>query len=184
MLDEETGKPTVEDGRNVIIGGMITSMNTKYTKTNQLMAFLMVEDLMGTIEVVVFPKTFEQYRSALGEDKKVLILGRAQVEDEKDAKLIAQEIHAFDEAAKELWIQFSTKGEFEEKEQDLLHAIEGYEGNDTVVIYISGEKAVKRLPKNWNTSADDGAKETLEALFGAENVKVVQKHVEFQGKRY
>jgi DNA polymerase-3 subunit alpha len=183
-LDEETGKPAIKDGTYVVVGGMITVMTTKYTRTNQMMAFLTVEDLTGTIEVVVFPKTFDAYRHALGEDKKVLILGRAQVEDEKEAKLIAQEIHGFDEVQKELWVQFASKQEYEAGRERLLDIIRDFDGNDPVVIYVASPRAIKRLPANWNTSAADGAAEALSEAFGEKNVKVIQKNVEFQRKRY
>lgn len=180
----ETDTEVLADGKNVVIGGMITSMNTKYTKNNQMMAFLMLEDLVGTVEVVVFPKVFENYRSALQEDNKVLIYGRVQAEEEKDAKLIAQEIHGFDEAGKEIWIRFATKEEYLQQEQKLLELVQGYDGKDGVVVYLTEDKAMKRLPKNCDTSVAEGAEEALKAAFGPQNVKVIQKNVEFQQKRY
>ncbi len=66
---DEVGKTIVEDNSNVVIGGMITSKKVKTTKTNQLMAFITVEDLVGTVEVLVFPKIYEKNRQAFTEGK-------------------------------------------------------------------------------------------------------------------
>ena len=183
-IDDETGKSSVEDGKMVIIGGMIVDKTIKYTKNNQIMAFLTLEDLLGTIEVIVFPRDYEKYRNYIEQDAKVLIRGRAQVEEEKDAKLICSEIHGFDETKKEMWIQFPTKEEFEERQQELFDAISDMDGEDGVVIYIASPKAMKRLPANWNISVNVYSIQKLKEIFGEDNVKVVEKNVEFQGKRY
>ena len=102
MLDEETHKATVADGAMVIIGGMITDKTIKYTRNNQTMAFITIEDLLGSVEVIVFAREYEKYRNLLEVDNKVLIKGRAQAEEEKNAKLICTEMHGFDEVRKEL----------------------------------------------------------------------------------
>ena len=183
-IDDETGKSSVEDGKMVIIGGMIVDKTIKYTKNNQIMAFLTLEDLLGTIEVIVFPRDYEKYRNYIEQDAKVLIRGRAQVEEEKDAKLICSEIHGFDETKKEMWIQFPTKEEFEERQQELFDAVSDMDGEDGVVIYIASPKAMKRLPANWNISVNVYSIQKLKEIFGEDNVKVVEKNVEFQGKRY
>ena len=67
---------------------MITDKTVKHTKTNQMMAFVTVEDLLGTVEVVVFPRDYEKNRALLEIDQKVFIKGRVSEEDEKASKLI------------------------------------------------------------------------------------------------
>ena len=184
MLDEETHKATVADGAMVIIGGMITDKTIKYTRNNQTMAFITIEDLLGSVEVIVFAREYEKYRNLLEVDNKVLIKGRAQAEEEKNAKLICTEMHGFDEVRKELWIQFATKEEFEAKQQTLFDAIADMDGEDNIVVYISAIKAMKRMPTNWNISINEDAMEKISQIFGRQNVKVVEKNVEFQRKRY
>ena len=184
MLDEETHKATVADGAMVIIGGMITDKTIKYTRNNQTMAFITIEDLLGSVEVIVFAREYEKYRNLLEVDNKVLIKGRAQAEEEKNAKLICTEMHGFDEVRKELWIQFATKEEFEAKQQILFDAIADMDGEDNIVVYISAIKAMKRMPTNWNISINEDAMEKISQIFGRQNVKVVEKNVEFQRKRY
>lgn len=98
MLDEETGVVTVPDQVNVVIGGMIAEKTVKYTKNDKVMAFLNIEDLVGNVEVVVFPKDYEKYSALLMEDAKIFIKGRTSVEEEKDGKLICEQIASFEEA--------------------------------------------------------------------------------------
>ena len=76
QLDEETGHTKVHDGAKEIIGGMITEKTIKHTKTNQMMAFITIEDLLGTVEVVVFPRDYEKNRDYLEADSKVFVRGR------------------------------------------------------------------------------------------------------------
>ena len=80
--DEETGRTKVRDGSRQIIGGMIKDKTVKHTRTNQMMAFVRVEDLLGTAEVVVFPREHDNSREFLEVDNKVFIRGRASAEDE------------------------------------------------------------------------------------------------------
>ncbi len=97
-LDEENGQAKVEDQKNVILGGMIADKTIKYTKNDKVMAFLNLEDLVGNVEVVIFPKDYEKYSTLLLEDAKIFIKGRASVEEDKDAKLICEQIVSFEEA--------------------------------------------------------------------------------------
>ncbi|MBO5209641.1 MAG: DNA polymerase III subunit alpha [Lachnospiraceae bacterium] len=172
-LDEETGTAHVADGQSVTVGGMIADKKLKYTKNEKVMAFLQIEDLVGTIEVIVFPKDYERNANKLIEDQKVFVKGRVSAEEDKDAKLICEKITAFDEIPKKLWIKFPTKELYEEKEAELMAVLHDSEGKDNVVIYIENPKAMKQLPPNQNVNADLALIEQLEVLFGKENVRVV-----------
>lgn len=173
LLDEETDTTPVKDGQSVMIGGIIADKRLKYTKNEKVMAFLQIEDLVGTVEVIVFPRDYERNADKLTEDKKVFIKGRVSAEDEKDAKLICEKITGFEEIPKKLWIKFPTKELFEEKEEELLASIHDSEGKDSVVIYIENPKAMKTLPPNQNVNADSMLIDKLEALYGKENIRVV-----------
>lgn len=100
LLDEESGEVKLRDNQKVIIGGMITEKTIKYTKNNKTMAFLSLEDLFGTVEVIVFPGEYERYHTLLNEDEKVFIRGHANVEEDKNAKIICEQICTFAEAGK------------------------------------------------------------------------------------
>lgn len=178
LLDEETGEVKVKDNQSVIVGGMITEKTIKYTKTNKAMAFLTLEDLFGTVEIIVFPKDYERYHALLNEDEKVFVKGHANVEEDKNGKLICERIYSFDETKRELWLQFSTKEEFEARERELYSILHDSDGNDSVVIYISSMKAMKRLPQSQNVCADSEIVNNLTNFLGKNNVKVVEKSIE------
>ncbi|MCI8773953.1 MAG: DNA polymerase III subunit alpha [Lachnospiraceae bacterium] len=173
LLDEETDTTVVKDGQSAVIGGIISDKRLKYTKNEKVMSFLLIEDLLGTVEVIVFPRDYEKFSDKLIEDKKVFIKGRVSVEDEKDAKLICEKITAFEEMPKKLWIKFPNKETFEEKEAELMASLRDSEGVDSVVIYIESPKAMKTLPPNQNVNADSGLIDRLESLYGKENIRVV-----------
>ena len=178
LLDEETGEVKVKDNQTVIVGGMITEKTIKYTKTNKTMAFLTVEDLFGTVEILVFPRDYEKYHHLLNEDEKVFIRGRANVEEDKNGKLICESIYSFDDTKRELWLQFETKEAFEEKEQELYTMLRDSDGKDEIVIYISAIKAMKRLPSSHNIRVNDEIVNNLTNFLGKNNVKVVEKSIE------
>ena len=178
LLDEETNEVKVKDNEVVIVGGMITEKTIKYTKNNKTMAFITLEDLVGTVEVIIFPKDYEKYHHLLNEDEKVFIRGRANVEEEKDGKIICEQIYSFDDTKRELWLQFETKEAFEEKEQQLYEMLHDSDGKDSVVIYISSIKAMKKLPESQNVCADMVIVNNLTNFLGKNNVKVVEKNIE------
>ena len=173
IWDDEIHAIHVADGAKVTIGGMITDKKIKYTKNNQIMAFFQLEDLVGNVEVVVFPKTYEKCSANLIEDNKVFITGRVQADDEKDGKVICESIQSFDEIPKKLWIKFSTKESYQEKEKRMYQLLADSEGRDQVVIYIENPKAMKTLPPNRSVSAGRELVELLSKEFGEENIRVV-----------
>ncbi|MEE1248599.1 MAG: DNA polymerase III subunit alpha [Lachnospiraceae bacterium] len=178
LLDEETGEAKIKDGERVTVGGMLTGKTIKYTKTNQVMAFITLEDLVGTVEIIVFPRDYEKYHEFLVEDAKIFVRGRANVEEEKNGKLICEKIYRFDDTKKELWLQFASLKEYEEKEKELFPLLDDSDGNDEVIIYIAQEKRMKRLAKSHSVKADSRLVNVLTSFLGEGNVKVVEKNVE------
>ena len=178
VVAEGESTPAVRDNENAIIGGMIVDKTVKTTRTNSLMAFITMEDLVGTVEVIVFPKDYEKYRRDLEEDRKVFIRGRVTVEEDKPAKLICQSMIPFDDIPKQLWIQCGKKEEYQEKEGALFETLSEYDGHDTVIIYLSAERAKKQLPNSRMTRVCPELLKHLYDMFGSENVKVVQSSIE------
>ena len=170
-LDEDTGETGVEDGRTVTVGGIIAERKTKYTRNDKMMAFLQLEDLTGSVEVIVFPKTFEQYADCLYEDAKVLVEGRVSIEEDKDAKLIAQTITPFSEIPKKIWIRFADKRAWQEQESSLYALANEYPGKDQITIMLNDTRQYKALGKQYAIRAADDVLETLRARFGADNIK-------------
>ena len=178
QLDEETGHTKVHDGAKEIIGGMITEKTIKHTKTNQMMAFITVEDLLGTVEVVVFPRDYEKNRDYLEVDSKVFVRGRVSEEDDKPSKMICEKIIPFERTKKELWIQFPDKATFLDEEQIVYGYLADSDGDDEVIIYCAKERAVKKLPKNRNIGINEQILSRLMNHFGEKRIKVVEKPIE------
>ena len=170
--DEETQGVRVKDGAKAVIGGLIAGKTIKYTKDNKIMAFLTIEDLVGTVEVIVFPKTYEQSASFLTEDAKVFVQGRVSVEEDKDGKLICEKIVPFTELKKKIWIKFPDMEAYKAAEAGLMDMLRESEGKDGIVIYIENPKAKKELPPNQNVEADESLVNRLQERFGRENVTV------------
>ena len=175
VLDEETGTLKVSDGAKVRIGGMITDKVIKYTKSNKAMAFITLEDLVGTVEIIIFPKDYERYAKYLENDAKVFVEGRVTAEEDRNGKLICEKIISFDEVKQELWLQFPSKSDFEEKEGTLYGKMMDADGSEHVVIYLAAEKQMKRLPENRNVAITKELLEELGNFLGKDNVKVVEK---------
>ena len=178
QLDEETGRTKVHDGAREIVGGIITSKTIKYTKNNQTMAFITLEDLAGSVEVVIFPKVYEKNQQYLNEESKVFVKGRVSEEDEAASKLICESIVPFEQTKRELWLQYADKEAYLSKEKELLELLKDSDGSDSVVIYCKKEKAIKRLPANRNVSADKVLLSKLTNYLGESCVKVIEKPIE------
>ena len=178
QLDEETNRTRVRDGQQVILGGMISGKTVKYTKNNRVMAFLQLEDLVGTVEVVVFPNVYEKNTAVLTEDARIFVSGHVDAGDDRAAKLICDRIVPFEAAKRELWIQFPNQKNCLEREPELLALLSDSDGQDSVVLYTAEEKSMKRLPAGQTVNAGPVLIEKLEKSFGKGNVKVVEKRIE------
>ena len=173
--DEETGFPKVIDGQKAILGGMITDKTIKYTKNNKVMAFFTLEDLVGTVEVVVFPRDYEKCQALLNDEEKVFIQGRVSAEDDRPSKLILEKIRSFEDIPRELWIQFPDREAYGEKEQELLADLKQSPGKDSVVIFLRDVKAMKKLSAAYHVEITDSWLESMCKKYGVSNVKVLQR---------
>ncbi len=175
VVDEETEKAGVEDNSRVTIGGMISGKVTKITKTNQMMAFVTVEDLVGSVEVLVFPRDYEKNRDVLTEESKVFVSGRVSVGDDPVGKLICEKVVPFDKIPRQLWLQFSDKDDYDRCADKVMECLRTSEGSDQVVIWLARERAKKILPANWNVNSRGPLLKELTNILGENNVRVVQK---------
>lgn len=182
VVDEETGEAGVSDGSYVTIGGMITGKTVKTTRNNKMMAFLNLEDLAGSVEVIVFPKDYESKRELFVEDSKVFIQGRVSVGEDPVGKLICERVTPFSALPKELWLKFPDKESYIAVEREILNDLKESEGDDSVIIYLEKERARKVLPANRNVNAGDGLLDALVKKLGEKNVKLIEKKLEKIGK--
>lgn len=178
QFDEETGRTRVHDGAREVIGGMITAKTIKYTKQNKVMAFVTLEDLAGSVEVVIFPKDYEKNQQFLNEEAKVFIRGRVSEEDEAASKMICEKVIPFEQTKRELWLQYADKEAYLADEAALLEMLRDSDGRDMVVIYCKKEKAIKRLPAGRSVNADKLLLNKLTNYLGESCVKVIEKSIE------
>ena len=137
------------------------------------MAFITLEDMVGSVEVIVFPKTYEANAPRLNADSKVFIEGRVSVEVDRDAKLIASKITMFEEIPRTVWIRFANLDEYSINEGKLFSMLSESDGNDNVTLYLTETKQVKKLGKGYTIKADKNMIDALSDSFGKENVQVV-----------
>ena len=172
ILDEDTGEARVQDGAAAVIGGMISEKKIKYTKNNKVMAFLQVEDMTGTMEVIVFPNTYETYGDRITEDNKVFLEGRVSLEDERDGKLICEKVTPFEEVPRKLWIRFDTMDDYRSASRDLDGIVESHGGRDKVIIFVASPRCRKELPPGQGVRADRALIDLLKERFGEKNIVV------------
>ncbi len=182
IVDEETEEAKVQDNSRVIIGGMITGKVVKTTKTGQMMAFITVEDLVGSVEVLVFPKDYERNRDLLVEEQKLFVKGRVSVGEDPVGKLVCEQMIPFESLPRQLWLQFSDKKAYDDSIEKVMECLKTSEGQDRVVIYLASERARKILPANWQVSCEESLLLKLYEILGEKNVKAVQKGIESIGK--
>ena len=183
MLEEESGSVKIKDNAHVVIGGMIATKTIKFTKYNQAMAFITIEDLTGTVEVIIFPRDYERYQRYLQDDAKIFVIGHATVEDEQNGKIICEKIIPFDELPKQLWLRFDTMDDYKKNESRLLETIRESDGGDEVIIYIADTKQMKKQlddseQKLQEVNANNELMEQLLGFLDKENAKIVEKNIE------
>ena len=173
--DEEEGMVNVAPGKDYILGGIASVVNIKLTRNNQRMAFITLEDLVGSVEVIVFPRDFEKYKDLIEEGRKYIIAGKASLEENDAAKLIAGKIIPFEELPREVWLQFENKAELEKVEDELNKIFEGNKGNARVMLYCREERQVKRVNTVRGISYAEAVIDELKSKLGCDNVKIVVK---------
>ena len=156
------------------VGGMIETKTLKVTRTNKMMAFLNLEDLYGSVEVVVFPNDYERNKAYLNEEEKILVRGRVSASEDQQAKVICEKITPLRQPARQLWLQFATKQDFLTNEQKIYDIIVNHDGNDEIIIFCKAEKAIKKLPRANNIRINDDVLEAFKAAFGESNVRITQ----------
>lgn len=181
VADEETGQFKAMDKIPYTVGGMIEAITIKTTRHGDNMAFITLEDLYGTVEVVVFPRDYSRYREQIFKDNKVLIKGNASVTEE-EGKLLLSELHTFDEIKqdmdaedKELWICFDNEDEYNANEQRFLNILGEYPGRTQVMVMLRNPRSMKRMGNRYKVLANQTILDRLRLEWGNDNVKITER---------
>lgn len=169
-VDDELGETKARDGAIATIGGLITEKTIKTTKKGQLMAFLTVEDVVGTVEVVVFPNSFTANHVVIDHAEKVFVTGKVQANVDENAKLICDKVVDFASIPRKLWIRFASLSDYEDKKDELYGILYNSDGKDTVVIYCTKENKRLTLPASRTIRVDSELIQKLQAMYGEKNV--------------
>ncbi len=175
--ESEGGECKVVEGKKYNAGGIITEIKTIITKKGQPMAFITLEDMIGNMEVVVFPNVYAQYRDVITEGAKIFVSGNASVDASTgEAKLLADKIASFADVPKKLWIRYADEASYnngrETLKQKLAQEMLSPEGTDQVVVYCEAEKQMHNWSLDERTKVTARMLEELKIMLGAGNVEV------------
>ena len=165
---EEVGEENIArlDGNFVTMAGIINNKKELTTKKRDLMAFASLEDMYGNIEMVIFPKTYTQYRNLIDDDNIVIVKGRLQ-SDESDVKLLASEFIDIEKSnLKTLYLKMQYK-----EYNDVKGLILSNFGKNPVKIYFEDKKKLVGLDSKLWVDINDSTIKLFEDRLGKENVK-------------
>lgn len=170
LVDEETGETKAADSTKQTIGGLVRNIKVNTTKTGQQMAYLTIEDFVGTVEVILFPRSYEKNRRILDTTNKVFVTGRVQANVNAEAKLIADSLVSFESVPKRLWLRFDSLAVYEEHREELFNILKESDGRDTVTIYCVAEKQRIALPPSQCVRVTSDLLYILKSKYGEKNV--------------
>ena len=181
LPDPENGETIAKDQICYTLGGMISAKTVKLTKNNQNMAFITLEDLMGTIEVVIFPKKYEQYRQYLDQDSKIFVYGRASI-SEDEGKLLLEKLVPFDQVPKKLYLQCVDKEDYQNKEAQIYGILDQYAGENSVTICLKEENMRKELGRQFNVDICEAMIDKMKELLGDGKVLIMDQKLSMRGR--
>ena len=167
---DESG--TLKDGSRVRLGGIITRVQRKMTKSgNGVMAYCTLEDMTGSIELLAFPSVFTRFGSLLTEDGKVCISGRLNVREEQNNMILVDEVTplAARPASSKLYLRFDTGDE--SLSGRVYTLLRRFPGNIPVVLHNPNTKKTQLVPKEMYVNESAALRDILYELLGKDNVK-------------
>ena len=180
-LDEETGNFKVVDKLPYVVAGMIEAVTIKTTRHGDNMAFLTLEDLYGTVEIVVFPRDYNRYRDLLVTDNKVIVKGNASLSYD-EGKILLSEIYTLEDAKldvdaekKEFWLCFESQMEYNNEEKKLLEMIASHKGKSDVMIMLKNPRSMKKMGSRYRVRITDDLINLAKQTWGEENVLAREK---------
>lgn len=164
----------VKDGKKIVIGGIIVEKKNMITKNNNMMAFITLEDLFGTIECIVFPTTFDRYNKYLKEDGIVVIEGKISISEVEEPKIIVERISELNIYKRgKLYLKISSNSASNTFEK-LKGILRNYNGDTPVYVYLEREKKTVIADRTlWIDVNSSKAIEELKNFLGEESVKFI-----------
>lgn len=178
-IEEEEGiisQSKFQDGQKVIVGGIISQINIKSTKKNDIMAFIKVEDIFASIEVLIFPKVYQKYSKMLLEDSMVIIKGRISIREDEQPKIIAEDIEPLKKQStidnRKVYIRLNDSS-WKTQIENLKPLLLRYKGpNPVYVVLMESKQTLMASREMWVEISEEFLKE-LNGALGNENVKIM-----------
>ncbi|MCS4461997.1 DNA polymerase III subunit alpha, partial [Clostridium botulinum] len=165
---------SIKDGDKVVVGGMITHVSKKLTRNNDMMAFIVLEDLYSSIEVIVFPKIFNMARNIINEDEVVLLKGRVSLREDEQPKLICEFMEPLVKINSEkLYILVEEKKDIKLKLQEIKGVFLQHKGNIPVYFCTNKERKKFRIDRELWVNESRELMDNLRNMFGENNVKIL-----------
>ena len=170
----EDQEMSIKDNDNVILGGILTEVKQKVTRNNTIMAFVQLEDLSGTIEVIVFPKVLDRYRDVIEEDALVRIKGRISIKEDEMPKLLCESIEGLEKvSSNRIYIRITDKSYIRECNNIIKNAVKNYKGNTPIYLFDSRERQNYRLSRDAWCNEDEEFIHILKEKFGENNIRIM-----------
>ncbi|KEI94768.1 DNA polymerase III subunit alpha [Clostridium botulinum] len=165
---------SIKDGDKVVVGGMITHVSKKLTRNNDMMAFIVLEDLYSSIEVIVFPKIFNMARTIINEDEVVLLKGRVSLREDEQPKLICEFMEPLVKINSEkLYILVEEKKDIKLKLQEIKSVFLQHKGNIPVYFCTNKERKKFRIDRELWVNGSRELMDNLRNMFGENNIKIL-----------
>ena len=162
------------DEREVIMGGMIATKNIKTTKRNEIMAFLELEDLYGTIEVIVFPQLLKKYSNILNEDSIIYVKGNLNIKEDENPKIVAREIsdinHKVNNSKTGLYLKIDSFNNTN-LVNEIIKIGKKYPGQENVFFYAEQNKQLCKY-NGLSVNCSQELIKSLETILPKENIKI------------
>ena len=185
-IREADGETVLYDGSRVVIGGIIIKKQNKITKNNNMMAFITLEDLYGTVEGIIFPKIYDNCKDILYEDNIVLLEGTIDASEEESPKLIINKVTELKKEhekqtkqtkqrkGNKLYIKVKDTEDYKSIKKELFYCVCRHKGGDCVIIYNEKDKTNMVLPNKYRVNAEDEILiNGLKKLLGEKNIAVI-----------
>lgn len=170
--DIELELKKLSDSMRVSVGGIIVSRKTKTTKNNNLMAFIGLEDLYGTMELIVFPTIYERFSQLLQLESIVIVNGRLSLREDEQPKIICEEVLPI-KSLEEKGLYMHFEREMTKAESTSLIALLRYFGGTTpTFIKKKGDEIFKKLDRQYWIDVNNDLLEELESRLGKDNISL------------
>jgi len=170
--NDDSFESRVSDNMDITIGGIISNKKMKITKNNEAMSFFKFEDYYGTIEAIVFPKSYARLQSSIVEDVPVIIKGRLSLREDEEPKIICNSIEEIKLKPSKLYLKIE-EGLEEKVDSDILPILSKYPGETNVFLYYAKDKVTKMVPKRLCVEVSEALLVELKQILSDENVKCV-----------